>query len=138
MVIMMQAATSFSHLVHGASTTDYDDDDDDDVEKDNDDGDDDGEEDVQDDDYDGSRNVILTPSTRRLFPPQGSAIDCRRTSLQRTASQTFGFPILQNLHKNKIILNNIDITNIVIIPTPKKCYHKNVPFRFPISAELFV
>ena len=68
------------------------------VEKDNDDGDDDGEEDVQDDDYDGSRNVILTPSTRRLFPPQGSAIDCRRTSLQRTASQTFGFPILQNLH----------------------------------------
>ena len=94
----MAMATSFSHLVHGTSTADYDDDDDDDGEEDNDDGDDDGEEDVQDDDYDGSRNVILTPSTRRLFPPQGSAIDCRRTSLQRTASQTFGFPILQNLH----------------------------------------
>ena len=62
------------------------------------DGDDEGAEDVQDGDYDGSRNVILTPSTRRLFPPQGSALDCRRTSLQRTASQTFGFPILQNLH----------------------------------------
>ena len=62
------------------------------------DGDDEGETDVQDGDYDASRNVILTPSTRRLFPPQGSAIDCRRTSLQRTASQTFGFPILQNLH----------------------------------------
>ena len=136
MAIMMQAATSLSHLVHGTSTADYDDDDDDDGEEDNDDGEEgDEEEDVQD----GDGNVILTPSTRHLYPPQGPALDCRRTSLQRTASQTFGFPILQNLHKNKIILNNIDITNIVIIPTPKKCDHKNVvPFRFPISVELFV
>ena len=93
----MAMATSSSHLVHGTSTTDYDDDDDDDDdgEEDNDDGEEgDEEEDVQD----GDDNVILTPSTRRLFPPQGSAIDCRRTSLQRTASQTFGFPILQNRH----------------------------------------
>ena len=95
----MAMTTSSSHLVHGTSTTDYDDNDDDDGEEDNDDGDDDGEEgDEEEDVQDGDDNVILTPSTRRLFPPQGSAIDCRRTSLQRTASQTFGFPILQNLH----------------------------------------
>ena len=31
------------------------------------DGDDEGEEDVQDCDYEGSRNVILTPSTRHLY-----------------------------------------------------------------------
>ena len=50
-----------------------------DGEEDNDDGDDDGDDgdDEGDDngDYDASRNVILTPSTRRLYPPRGPALD---------------------------------------------------------------